>query len=130
MTPTPKMLPLKIPLVELSVVHIDFAISLQFAGDATTVLRVELPFKLMSGDNEIAIDPSVHATIPAVLDLFQVQLMSATAEQDGTLLLKFANGVDMVVPPDRNERYESWSLSGAGGYLVVCKPSGGLSTWE
>lgn len=48
---------------------------------------------------------------------------------DGTLLLNFAGGASVAVPPDVN--YEAWSVIGPGNALVVCMPgtAGELAIW-
>ena len=54
-------------------------------------------------------------------------LEAAVAEDTGTLSVSFSGGASLSVQPV--DKYEAWTLSGAGGVLVACLPGGGLTSW-
>jgi hypothetical protein len=53
---------------------------------------------------------------------------AASASADGTLSIKFGDGIELIVPP--SPPHEAWELSASNGLKVVCMPSGSLSVWD
>ena len=61
----------------------------------------------------------------AILRLLKRRVANATAA-DGVLRLSFANGAELVSPPD--DQYESWTVVGEGR-IFQCLPGGEVDSW-
>lgn len=59
---------------------------------------------------------------------FAGKVQSAEVSDSGSLSLTMESGNRLSVEPDPD--FEAWTLTGPGGYRVVCMPGGKLATWE
>ncbi|MFW0793283.1 DUF6188 family protein [Gordonia sp. CPCC 205515] len=59
---------------------------------------------------------------------FAGTVQTAEVSGSGMLLVTMESGNRLSVEPDPD--FESWTLTGPGGYRVVCMPGGELATWE
>jgi len=55
--------------------------------------------------------------------LWGIEIVGASADPNGSLTLRFADGRALVVEPD--DQYEAWNVTGPFGALVSL-PGGGL----
>jgi len=111
---------------DLNFVRIDHQTRLQF-GDVQVV--IESPFVLTIAGADHLLDPGDRCGLGPLLGLYPDSLTASRVGPDGTLLLNFAGGASVTVPPDVN--YEAWSVNGPGNALVVCMPgtAGELAVW-
>ena len=68
-------------------------------------------------------------TAVSLLSLRHARVIRAVADREGNLEIVFDNGSSLIAGPD--ERYENWTVSGAG-FSVIAPPGGGdpRITWE
>ena len=71
-------------------------------------------------DSDIASSP-LWSSIQGVIE-------SAVASVDGKMRIRFRSGASIELHPDAV--YESWSVTGPGGFRVVCTPGGELAIWS
>jgi hypothetical protein len=88
-------------------------------------LRIDGPFRLVSPDAVIEIDPEAGANA-AYLGLLQRVVQEAIAAEDGSLAISFADGDRLQIPSDV---YEPWQLTG-NGQTLVSVAGGGLARWN
>lgn len=70
-------------------------------------------------DSDEALQP-----LHCLIDRF---VLDARCNESGTLHIVFS--ADAALTVERDPNYEAWNVSGPGGALVVCLPSGKLSVW-
>ena len=105
----------------------DYTVRLQFS-DAHFVV-ISSPFRLDSRAESALLSPE-DDTEEAFLPIRQLAgqtVDEATADESGTLRVRFNGGTVLLVPPD--DAYEAWNVSGPGGALVVSTPGGALAIW-
>jgi hypothetical protein len=108
---------------------VDYAFSLRFFEDnQTAVVRIEGDFTIFGHELTHRLDPSVPRDLGPALSLFGQVVRSASASTEGRLEIAFVDGRILSVEPD--DMYEAWQITGPGGMLVVCIPSGGLAIWQ
>jgi hypothetical protein len=88
-------------------------------------LRIDGPFRLVSPDAIIEVDPEAGANA-AYLGLLQRVVQEAIAAEDGSLAISFADGDRLEIPSDV---YEPWQLTG-NGQTLVSAAGGGLALWN
>lgn len=91
---------------------------------------IESPFMFDSSGESVCISPEEDSeeAFQPVRELVGQTVESATADDAGTLYLRFSDSTTIEVPPD--EAYEAWNVSGPNGALVVCTPGGKLAVWS
>jgi hypothetical protein len=106
----------------------DYAVSL--ADDTGALLRLEQDVEVTTPEGTVTVDPEhAAAHAPLFVALLHRVVLSAVADEDGTLRVTVGGGPALVVRP--NERYEAWTFtSHSGRDRVVCLPGGGLATWS
>jgi hypothetical protein len=127
--------PLGLPLLGLRVaqVRIDQAFSLLFDGrsSGSWLLRLEGEFavRLPAGDLTTFAENATPGQLGVAAErLLQRTVATASATEAGGLALTFSDRTGLSAPT--HPRWESWTLTGPGGALVVCGPDGHLSQWE
>jgi len=110
---------LRVQEPDLAWIRIDHQTRLEFA-DAEIV--IECPFELEVDGRRHHLDPNDRGGLGPLLAVYPDRLVSGTADDDGTLRLKFEGGASIVVPahPD----YEAWGVSQDDGLRLVCMPGG------
>jgi hypothetical protein len=61
--------------------------------------------------------------------LVGVVVTAAAYDESGSLELRFADDA-AVIRSGPSSEYEAWNFAGANGFLVVCLPDGGVTTWS
>lgn len=108
------------PPRDLTCISISYQTRLQFED---IYVEIECPFVLSVGGIEHRLDPNERGALGPLLALYPAALEHAFVEGDGELVIEFAGGAQVLVPP--HDRYEAWSVVGPGTYLLVCPPGGG-----
>lgn len=94
------------------------------------LIRFDGPFTLLLPDRRIAItpdaDPPEH--FAPVRGLVGQSINESVVDESGVLSISFNNGVKIVSVPDG--QYESWTMAGPKGQMVVSMPSGELAVWN
>jgi hypothetical protein len=118
-------------LIDRELVGITLYGGVEFVFDegGDLVLRVESDFEIRANlrttvvhfapayeDNASGLD--VLATI------FRKTVIAAIANCDGTLILDFSNGMQLVVGYD--DKYEAWTFTRESGESLISLPGGGL----
>ncbi|MEZ0069277.1 hypothetical protein ABIA32_005321 [Streptacidiphilus sp. MAP12-20] len=109
-------------------IGVSYRLSLRIDAD----ISVSLGSPCMLSDDvgasrqETRLDPEWQDVVPA-LALFNDEVLSAVALKTGALQLVFGSGTQLTCDPIPS--YEAWQVSGPGGHLMVCLPSGGLAVW-
>jgi Family of unknown function (DUF6188) len=108
--------------------RIDYAFTLVL--EAWIVIRIETPFSYGPAGNVRQFEPSDSPGLAPLLGLHQATVTSAEIRKDGRLTLTFADGSELIVPPD--ERYEAFSVTGSlppvrRGFSFTAVPGGGLA---
>lgn len=118
---------LRVPKTDLSFIRVDHQTRLQFEG---TEVVIGSPFIFESAGTRRELDPEDRAALGPVLALYPDSLRAASADDRGTLSLRFESGASITVRQD--PRYEAWQVNGPGNYLVVCTPgtSGERAFWN
>lgn len=95
-------------------------------------VRIETPFSYGPAGHARRFDPSDAPGLAPLLGLHQATVTSAEIRKDGRLAMTFADGGELVVPPD--ERYEAFTVTGSlppvtvtRGFSFTALPGGGLS---
>lgn len=93
-------------------------------------IRLDGPFTLLLHDRRIAItpdsDPPEH--FDPVRDLVGQVVTESVVDESGVLSLSFDTGARIVSVP--GGQYESWTMAGPKGRMVVSMPSGELAVWS
>lgn len=112
----------------LQSVLVEYTLRLQFADVYFVV--VESPFQLEVNGMSVLLSPEEDAdeAFEPIRQLVGQTVEAANADENGRLSIRFSNGTQMMVPPDKD--YEAWSSSGPNGALVVCTPGGKLAIWS
>lgn len=76
------------------------------------------------------LDPEVDsADVSARLREFVgCNAVKAEVDDGAQLSVTFEGGAELQVAPD--PWYESWTVTGPNGFMVVCMPGGQLATWK
>lgn len=93
-------------------------------------IRIETPFSYGPAGDVRQFEPSDGRCLSPLLGLHQAIVTSAEIRKDGRLTLAFADGRELVVPPD--ERYEAFTVTGSlppvrRGFSFTAVPGGGLA---
>lgn len=107
----------QLPIVggEVTQVRIDYAFGLMIDtfGDAdpmTVMLRINTPFTFHSSTSSITVDPEHTAAAGALATLHKAVVVDAIAMRTGDLVVRFADGSAIEVPP--HDQYEAWEVHG------------------
>ena len=111
----------------LQSVLIDYTLRLQLSD--VYFIVIESPFNLDFEGRYVSLSPEEDADedFEPIRLLVGRTVEEATADESGTLRIRFSYGTLLRVPPD--EAYEAWNVSGPDGALVVSTPGGKLATW-
>ncbi len=92
-------------------------------------IRIETAFELVDEFRASALVDlkKIGNSSLTILSVLHHPLIEATVVDDGTLELRFGNGVRMTVSPD--DLFESWSYSHPSGTKIVGLPGGGICRW-
>jgi len=124
-----------VPITGLTVTQcqLDYAFTI-IAWDherGSFAIRLEQPFTLLTAGrvDELVLDPEQDplAMAPA-LCILRATIEDVIAFKDGRLELSVEEG--HVVRARAGEEYESWTITGPAGLMLVSLPSGGLATWR
>ena len=87
-----------------------------FVGDSDEIhLIIENSFAIRKTDGTTdAVNPAVVETLAPVLTLRLRPALSLVAGRDGSLSLRFADGVELEVR--KHDRYEAWQTAGRGKF--------------
>jgi len=91
-------------------------------------LTISAPFELIVGGHTTTVHPEGSPTnvAPALAVKHQV-VEFAQAAGDGSLHLRFANGIEIRVPAEARS-YEPWQLVGWNGWMIGVGPDGSRFT--
>ncbi|MDR1427470.1 MAG: DUF6188 family protein [Bifidobacteriaceae bacterium] len=107
--------------------QIDFAVTLVFDNDS--IMRIEQDFTIRSGSDSWLLRPEGDpAQLAPVLPLARGTVSAAAIRTDGSLVLIFANGESVEVPPATD--FEAWHYSASDGAAVVSGPGGNITSWN
>ena len=109
-------------------IRVDYAFTLVL--ESWISIRIETPFSYGPAGDARQFEPSDAAGLAPLLGLHQATVTSAEIRKDGRLTMAFADGGELVVPPD--ERYEAFTVTGSmppvrRGFSFTALPGGGLS---
>lgn len=92
-------------------------------------IRLDGPFTLLLHDRRIVITPDSDPpeVFDPVRDLVGQVVTESVVDESGVLSLSFDTDVRIVSVPDGH--YESWTMAGPNGEMVVSMPSGELAIW-
>jgi hypothetical protein len=115
--------------------RIDHAFSLELdsprRAEASWSIRLEGEFFLTDSEGAsrtLGQDDAPPGGYGEAVDILLWKTVTAAkVDADGTLRLRF-DGETAVVVPD-HARYESWTVHGSGGELIVSGPGGQVSRW-
>lgn len=110
---------------------IDYAIRIELwvSDEHFFSILIEADFQFINQNNEeITVKPRTLEGICSVLMILHVRVNYAIIKKSGSLELIFTNGCQILVKPDYE--FEPWNITGPGGLLFVCKPSGEVSIWN
>ena len=121
---------MELPLVGREVARVAFdryAVWLEFGGNPEGyVVRVGGPFRLVAAGSTVTLDPE-EGPHPEYLRWIGRTVVRAEATEEGKL--HFAFDDDLLIEVDAGP-YETWHLSGPGGYEALSVAGGGLATWR
>jgi hypothetical protein len=110
---------------------IEYTAILDFAGGHC--LTLESPFTMTTPAFELRLDPARYLEQDEDFDqlrrLVGVVVTAAAYDESGDLELRFADDA-AVIRSGPSSEYEAWNFAGANGFLVVCLPGGGVTTWS
>lgn len=106
----------------------DYTLQLQFSDDY--FVRIETPFTLELPGNRIALSPENDSpeSFEPIAAIVGHSITEWAVDDDGALRITFGDSARFVIEPDAD--YESWTVSGPDGMLVVCTPGGELAVWQ
>lgn len=88
---------------------IDYAFT--FVLESWIEIRIETPFSYGLDGNVKQFEPSDAPSLAPLLGLHQATVASAEIRKDGRLTVAFADGNQLVVPPD--DGYEAFTVAGS-----------------
>jgi Family of unknown function (DUF6188) len=108
--------------------RIDFAFTLVL--ESWIEIRIGTPFSYGAAGKGRQFEPSDSPGLAPLLGLHQATVTSAEIGKEGRLTVAFADGSQLIVPPD--QRYEAFTVTGAlppvrRGFSFVALPGGGLA---
>ena len=108
--------------------RVDFAFTL--IVESWIEIRIETPFSYGAAGDARQFEPSDSRSLAPLLGLHQSTVTSAEIGKDGRLTVAFADGGELVVPPD--EHYEAFTVTGSlppvrRGFSLTALPGGGLA---
>jgi hypothetical protein len=110
---------------------IEYTAILGFAGGSS--LTLESPFTMTLPAGEMCLDPARYLEEDEDFDrvrrLVGVLVAAATYDKSGDLEVRFADSAAVIRSGPHSE-YEAWNFAGTDGSRVVCRPSGGVTTWS
>ena len=111
----------------LTELRVECTAGLHFTGGY--FVRIETPFTLDIGSKSAYLSPAKDLPEAfAPMHGLVGKVISESRIDSGTLMLTFDEGARLVIQPDGN--YEAWTVTGPGGLLIACMPSGKLATWS
>jgi len=110
--------------------RIDFAFTLVL--EAWIHVRIETPFSYGAPGDARQFEPSDSRSLAPLLSLHQATVTAAEIRKDGRLTMAFADGTELVVPPD--DHYEAFTVTGSlppvrRGFSLTALPGGGLARY-
>jgi hypothetical protein len=126
---TGRLLDPSVDLVGAIVTQLRFDYGVTLALDASTHLRIETTFELVTPDGvATTLDPEQDLDrMGALLPLHRTRVAEFAADTSGDLAITFSDGSVLRCRPD--DRHEAWALSLADGRLYVCTPGGEVAVW-
>jgi hypothetical protein len=107
---------------------VDFALWLRTDGDYE--IRIGSTFSVRTREaSDTRFTPEADGGLsPPKMPSVLGQIVAASAiDNYGSLLVDFEDGTQIRADPD--EDYESWTIAGPHGLLIVCTPGGELAVW-
>ncbi|MDQ3645259.1 MAG: DUF6188 family protein [Actinomycetota bacterium] len=109
--------------------QIDFAFG--FTLEQRLYFRVETPFAFGAEGDATEYEPEDSATLCPLLDLHQARVVAGDVFKDGRLVVRFAGGKTLFVPP--HDQYEAFQVTGSRmentKFHLIALPGGGLAEW-
>lgn len=110
-------------------------LDLQFFGlqffeepDGELLIRLEGGFRIKdSAEITWETDGTMPGVMPASSLLGKI-VRRATALPNGSLVIHFDDGTELVAPPD--QQFEAWEVRAHGRFLIVSTPGGNLAVWR
>jgi hypothetical protein len=113
----------------VQLIRIDFRLGLVLAdGPEVADLYVETSFYLIDARTELVCFPENPESLAPILALANNKAFEIKIENSGRLTASFENGLSIRVDPHAS--YEAWQIGGANGFLLVCRPGGGVSFFK
>ena len=112
-------------------IQIDYAFTLSFwqSDDAYVHFRIGGRFTFCNAreKHELSAEEQPTTALAPALVLFNKELASAVAYENGALELTFRGDMAIFVPADPD--YEAWEASGSEHIKLVSMPGGRLAVW-
>jgi len=114
-----------------TIVQMRFDYAVTIVTDTDRRIRIQGLFRLTRRhDADMVIDPEDlrgKGYADSLLETLNKTIEDISYTPDGVLRLNISGGFTITVEPDQD--YESWTISGPGTALVVCKIGGGVAVW-
>jgi hypothetical protein len=92
-------------------------------------LFIESEFEYVEKDRNLRISGTPFDDSMREMDnLLGKEVLTAFADEDGSLSVTFAGGERLVCTADEN--YQAWRITSPDGFRVVSVASGGLMIWD
>jgi hypothetical protein len=98
--------------------------------DNSVTIRIGNRFVLHHRGDQIEVNPEQIDTVAPALTVLHQPVESLTVYRDGRLVLRMADGDEIIV--DKDAHYESWEMHGTGNLAdveMLCSPHDG-SPWD
>jgi hypothetical protein len=109
--------------------QIDFAFG--FTVEQRLHFRIAERFSVEDGSGTARYDPERRGSVGPLADLHGAVVTEATVYRDGRLVVCFADGRALSVPP--GEHYEAFEVTGSRDasepFRLISLPGGGLAEW-
>lgn len=107
---------------------VDFALWLRTDGDYE--IRIGNTFTIHTSDTDAKFTPESDGGLnpPGMTSVLGQTVTKSTIDDSGELRIDFEGGAQLHAEPDKD--YESWTIAGPHGLLIVCTPGGELAIWS
>ncbi|MES2794122.1 MAG: DUF6188 family protein [Planctomycetota bacterium] len=121
----------RLPIEGLTVTQLklDFAFGIELSNDDSAFsIRINTIFTLKEATETADYAPETLPACGPALRLFNAQVVSAKAFNNGRLEVVFLGGA--VLEVNSNSQFEAWEVVGNDGQRTVALPGGGLAVWQ
>src|SRR5262249_5439798 len=110
-------------------IKIDFRLGLLIADGAEIAdLYIETSFRLFGPKLDVSCAPEEPESLAPVLGLVNGGVSGIRIENSGRLIVALESGLSLQVDPDAS--CEAWQIGASTGFLLVCRPEGGVTFFE